>query len=143
MARRILFLCTGNSARSQMAEFILRKRGGAHFEVFSAGVKPREAIFPPVVAVMKEIGLDLSTAKPKGLQLFLGKVHFEKVFIVCAEADKHCPHIFSAAQRVYWPFDDPAAAKGSEEDILAFCRKIRDQIDRKIVEWLKAEKIAV
>jgi arsenate reductase len=143
MTRRILFLCTGNTARSQMGEFILRKRAGSHFEVYSAGAKPKEAVFPPVVAVMKEIGIDLSTVRPKGVEAFLGKVHFEKVFIVCAEADKQCPNIFSSVQRVFWPFEDPAAASGTDEEVLAFCRKIRDQIDRKICEWLKEEGIEV
>ncbi|RJP85759.1 MAG: arsenate reductase ArsC [Desulfobacteraceae bacterium] len=143
MTRKILFLCTGNTARSQMGEFILRKRAGSHFEVYSAGANPKEAVFPPVAEVMKEIGMDLTNARPKGVETFLGKVHFEKVFIVCADADKQCPHIFSAAQRVFWPFEDPAAAVGSRDEILAFCRKVRDQIDRKICEWLKEEGIEV
>lgn len=143
MDRKILFLCTGNSARSQMGEALLRKHAGETFQVFSAGAVPKEEIFPPVVAVMQEIGIDLSGVKPKGVEAYLGKVHFEKVIIVCAEADKQCPNIFAAAQRVFWPFEDPAAAVGSREEVLAFCRKIRDQIDRKIGEWLELEGIEV
>lgn len=141
--RKILFLCTGNSARSQMGEALLRKRAGETFQVFSAGAVPKEEIFPPVVEVMREIGIDLSEVKPKGVEDYLGKVHFEKVIIVCAEADKQCPNIFSSAQRVFWPFEDPAGASGSKEEILAFCRKIRDRIDRKICEWLEQEGIAI
>jgi arsenate reductase (thioredoxin) len=88
---------------------------------------------------MKEIGIDISRARPKGLEMYLGQVHFSKVIIVCSEADKKCPHIFGSAQRLYWPFDDPAAVQGTEEEILEACRNIRDQIDARIRQWLKQE----
>jgi arsenate reductase len=139
MQRRVLFLCTGNSARSQMGEALLRKYAGEDFQVFSAGAEPKDAVFPPVVMVMKEIGIDISSSRPKGLDTYLGHVHFSKVIIVCSEADKKCPQIFGSAQRLYWPFDDPAAVEGTEGEILEACRKIRDQIDAKIREWLKEE----
>jgi arsenate reductase (thioredoxin) len=143
MQRRVLFLCTGNTARSQMGEALLRKRAGHVFEVYSAGAEPKDHIFEPVVEVMKEIGIDISANKPKGVETFLGKMHFEKVIIVCADADKKCPQIFGPSQRVFWPFEDPAAAIGSKEEILEFTRKIRGQIDAKICAWLKEEGVGV
>lgn len=139
MQRRVLFLCTGNSARSQMAEALLRKYAGEDFQVFSAGAEPSDRVFPPVVAVMKEIGIDISHARPKGLDTYLGHVHFSKVIIVCSEADKKCPQIFGSAQRLYWPFGDPAVAQGTEAEILDACRNIRDRIDARIRQWLKEE----
>jgi arsenate reductase len=139
MQRKILFLCTGNSARSQMAEALLRKYAGEDFQVFSAGAEPSNRVFPPVVAVMNEIGIDISHARPKGLDTYLGHMHFSKVIIVCSEADKKCPQIFGSAQRLYWPFDDPAAAQGTEAEILEACRSIRDRIDARIRQWLKEE----
>jgi len=141
MKQKVLFLCTGNSARSQIAEAFLRKYAGDNFQVFSAGAEPSDKIFPPVVTVMKEIGIDISTATPKGLDTYLGHVHFSKVIMVCAKADQKCPQIFGSAQRLYWPFDDPAAVQGTEAEILEACRRIRDQIDAKIHEWLKEESV--
>lgn len=137
MNRRILFLCTGNSARSQMAEALLRHLGGDRFEVYSAGTSPKAAIFPPVVEAMREIGLDISGQKPKGVEAFLGRLHFEKVIIVCDGAERNCPSIFGASQRLFWPFDDPAAATGFDEEVLAVCRRIRDEISDRIADWLK------
>lgn len=136
MTRRILFLCTGNSARSQMAEAILRRLGGDRFEVHSAGTEPKQAVFAPVIEAMKEIGLDISGQQPKGIEPFLGRMHFEKVIIVCNEAERKCPTIFGSSQRLFWPFDDPAAATGSDEEILAECRRIRNQIIERITNWL-------
>ena len=141
MQQKILVLCTGNSARSQMAEALLKKYAGDEFQVFSAGAEPSDKVFPPVVTVMKEIGIDISAARPKGLDTYLGHEHFSKVIFVCSAADKKCPHIFGTAQRLYWPFDDPAAAQGTEAEILEACRNIRDQIDAKIHQWLKEEGV--
>lgn len=141
MDRNILFLCTGNSARSQMAEALLKKHAGNEFQVFSAGTEPQEKIFPPVVQAMKEIGIDISGNKPKRLKTFLGQKHFEFVIIVCGNADKQCPSFFGNTRRLFWPFDDPAKAPGTKDDILAACRRIRDQIEEKITLWLKEEKI--
>jgi len=141
MDRNILFLCTGNSARSQMAEGLLRKRAGSHFRAFSAGTRPAAEVFPPVVKVMAEIGLDISGQKPKGAERFLGAVYFEAVVVVCADAEKECPSIFGPAKRLFWPFEDPAAVSGSEEGVLAVCRRVRDQIDMKIRDWLEGQGI--
>jgi arsenate reductase len=143
MQRRVLFLCTGNTARSQIAEALLQKYAGDHFQVFSAGAEPKDEIFPPAVEVMKEIGIDISDRKAKGLEIYLGKVHFEKVIIVCSEANKNCPQIFGATQRLYWPFDDPTSISGNSEKVLAFTRNIRDQIDAKIHIWLKEQGIEI
>ena len=137
MDRNILFLCTGNSARSQMGEAFLQKGAGDCLKVFSAGLEPKKEVFPPVIEVMKEVGIDISKCKPKGVGLFLGKIRFEKVIIVCGDAEKRCPSIFGSAQRLFWPFEDPAAATGSKEEVLAVCRRVRDQISHCVEEFLK------
>lgn len=141
MDRKILFLCTGNSARSQMAEALLRDRAGHIFSVFSAGTEPKDSLFLPAVQVMQEIGIDITAQKPKGIRQFLGKEHFECVIIVCADAEKKCPAIFGSAKRVFWPFEDPAQATGSDDQLLAFCRKVRDRIDERIRQWPKEEGV--
>lgn len=141
MDRSILFLCTGNSARSQMGAGLLEKHAGKTFKAFSAGTEPKDEIFPPVIEVMKEIGIDLTLEEPKGLKTFLGKKHFEYVIIVCSDADKQCPSFFGNSRRVFWPFDDPAKAPGTADDILGACRRIRDQIEEKIIFWLKEENL--
>ena len=120
-----------------MAEALLRQLGGDRFEVYSAGTEPKEVIFPPVVEAMREIGLDISGHEPKGVEAFLGRMHFEKVVIVCDGAERNCPSIFGASQRLFWLFDDPAAASGSDEEVLIVCRRIRDQIGDRIAGWLK------
>ncbi|MFP4521125.1 MAG: arsenate reductase ArsC [Fibrobacterota bacterium] len=135
--KKVLFLCTGNSARSQMAEAFMEKHGADFYEVFSAGLKPSSEIFPPVVTVMKEIGMDISDKKPKGVEKFLGKDFFYKVFIVCEKAEKNCPSIFSASSREFWPFDDPASIKGTEQEILEKCRRVRDEIEKRVTDWVK------
>ena len=133
---RVLFLCTGNTARSQMAEAFLRKYGGDRFEAYSAGLEP-SVIHPYTRRVMEEVGLDLSGQHSKDLADYMGKVHFGYLITVCADAEKRCPSVFPGmGQRLHWPFEDPAAFVGSEEEKLARFRKVRDQIDRCIQEWL-------
>jgi arsenate reductase len=132
---RILFLCTGNSARSQMAEAFMRKYGGDQFEVYSAGLEPKE-IHPLVIQVMKEKGVSLESQYSKPLTLYLGKVHFSYLITVCDNAEKECPIFPGMGTRLHWPFEDPAAFQGTPEEKLAkFCR-IRDGIDIKVKEWL-------
>ena len=114
MDRNILFLCTGNSARSQMGAGLLEKHAGSIFKTFSAGTEPKDEIFPPVIEVMKEIGIDISGNKPKRLKTFLSKKHFEHAIIVYSDADKQCPSFFGNTRRLFWPFDDPAKAPGNE-----------------------------
>ena len=133
----VLFLCTGNTARSQMAEAFLKKYAGDRFEVFSAGYAPRE-INPLTWKVMAEKGFDLSGQYSKGVGDFLGKMSLRYLIIVCANAEKTCPKTFPGVLfRLFWPFDDPAAITGSEAEKLAAFRRARDQIDQKIQLWLK------
>ncbi len=138
---RVLFLCTGNSARSQMAEAFLRKYAGGTFEAYSAGLEPKE-INPLTVKVMKEVGLDLSEQRSKSVNEFLGKVHFEYLITVCDDADKNCPTIWPGVnQRLHWSFEDPARFEGTAEQKLAKFREVRDLIDRHLQAWLVALNI--
>ncbi len=133
----VLILCTGNTARSQMAEAFLKKYAGDRFEVFSAGYKPKE-INPLTWKVMEEKGVDLTGQHSKGVGEFLGIINFRYLIIVCEDAEKTCPKCFPGVLfRLFWPFDDPAAVQGSEEERLAKFRSVRDQIDQRIQMWLK------
>jgi arsenate reductase len=137
---KVIFLCTGNSARSQMAEAFLRRYAGDRFEVYSAGFDPRP-IHPYTVKVMNELGYDLSDQYPKDLSQYLGKVHFGIVITVCVKAEEKCPTIPGVGTRMYWPFEDPAAFQGTEEEKLAKFREIRDKINEKTKAWLKERGI--
>ncbi len=142
MERNILFLCTGNAARSQMGEALLRHHAGGRFRAYSAGTDPRPEVFPPVIEVMRELGIDVSGQRPKGLHELPQGVRFSKVIVVCAEADRNCPAVFASGQRLSWPTEDPAAAAGSREAVLAFTRRVRDELDRRLCDWLRAQGIA-
>lgn len=132
---RVLFLCTGNSARSQMSEALLRKMAGDRFEVHSAGLEPT-VIHPMTVKVLEEIGIDTRDQYAKPLTEYLGKVHFSYLITVCSNAEERCPIFPGMGQRLHWPFEDPAAFAGSEEEKLDFFRSIRDQIQTKIQQWI-------
>jgi arsenate reductase len=137
MKRRVLFLCTGNSARSQMAEGILRHLAGDRFEVFSAGTKPG-VVNPHAIAAMREIGIDIAQHWSKHVNECFGKP-MDTVITVCDNAKETCPIFPGAPQQLHWSFEDPAAAEGSAEEKLAVFRKIRDQILGRIKnEFLKA-----
>ena len=139
---RILFLCTGNSARSQMAEAFLRAYAGEHFEVYSAGLEPKGYILPEVWEVMKERGLDMAGQVSKGVKEYLGKTIFAHTITVCGDAEENCPAIFlSMGKHEHWPFDDPAEFEGPDSERLAFVRKIRDEIDSRIRVWLADQNI--
>ena len=139
---RILFLCTGNSARSQMAEALLRAHAGEHFEVHSAGLEPKGHILPEVLEVMKERGLDMLGQTSKGVEEYLGKTVFSHTITVCGDAEENCPAIFlSMGKHEHWPIDDPAKFQGSDSERLAFTRKIRDEIDSRIRQWLADQNI--
>jgi arsenate reductase len=128
----VLFLCTGNTARSQMAEAFLKKYAGDRFVVQSAGYEPQE-INPYTKQVMAEVGIDISQQYSKGVKDFLGKMDIRYLIIVCEQAEKTCPKAFPGVlNRMFWPFDDPAAAMGSEEDKLAKFREVRDRIEEQI-----------
>ncbi len=138
MKPNILVLCTGNSCRSQMAEGFLRELAGDKFRVHSAGTEPKHEVHPLAVRVMSEIGVDISTHWPKGLQEFLGRIPVRHLIIVCGGADQSCPRIFPGlSERLYWPFDDPAHFEGTPEETLAEFRRVRDEIRARVVEWLK------
>jgi arsenate reductase len=139
---KVLFLCTGNSARSQMAEAFLKKYGGDQFEAYSAGLEPK-GIHPYTERVMEEIGVSLSGQYSKHVKDYLGKVHFGYMITVCEEAEKNCPTIFPrVGQIIHWSFEDPASFAGSEDEKLAKFREARDQIERRIKEWLAEQKVA-
>ena len=133
----VIFLCTGNSARSQMAEGFLRSLAGERYEVFSAGLEPR-AVNPLAVKVMAERGIDISGQKSKGIEQFLGRISFRHAIFVCRKAEENCPSIYPFALNKYsWPLDDPAQAQGDEQARLNRFRRVRDEIERKIKEWLE------
>ena len=134
--QRVLFLCTGNSARSQIAEAFLRKHGGERFEAHSAGLEPK-GLNPFTVKVMNEIGIDVSSQTSKGVETYLGKVLFQFLVTVCDDADKNCPTVWPGVNnRMHWSFQDPAAVEGTDEEKLAKFREIRDLIEVKIKSWL-------
>ena len=135
---KVLFLCTGNSARSQMAEAFLRTLAGDKYEAYSAGLEPEE-IHPLTRAVMEEIGIDISSQYSKALKDYMGKMHFGYLITVCSEADKRCPSVFPGmGQRLHWDLEDPAKFIGFEEEKLQKFREIRDQIRLNIESWIKA-----
>ena len=134
--QRVLFLCTGNSARSQIAEAFLRKYGGERYEAHSAGLEPK-GLNPFTVKVMHEIGIDVSGQTSKGVETYLGKTLFQYLVTVCDDADKNCPTVWpGVSNRMHWSFQDPAATVGTEEEKLAKFREVRDLIEVKIKEWL-------
>lgn len=133
---RVLFLCTGNSARSQMAEAFLRHHGGDHFEAHSAGLEPK-GIHPLTRQVMEEAGIDISNQRSKGLAEYWGRLHFDYVITVCANAEERCPFFPGPGKRLHWPFEDPAAATGSEEERLATFRRVRDAIEARVRAWVQ------
>ena len=136
---RVLFLCTGNACRSQMAESLLRHHWGREVEALSAGVAPTE-VHPLTLRVLAERGIDTAGLAAKGIEQFLGRVSIQHAVVVCENAQQHCPRIYPFCLRAhYWPFDDPAAAEGSEEQKLAKFREVRDQIDTRIRQWIREE----
>ena len=128
---RVLFLCTGNSCRSQMAEGLLRNLAPAAYESLSAGSRPAEAVHPMAIAVMQELEIDISAQQPKSIEVFLaGEQPVPNIVIsVCAKASEECP-AFTGAEilSMSLPFDDPAAAEGDDEEKLAVFRRVRDEI---------------
>jgi len=125
----VLILCTGNSCRSHLAEGILRATAGDLIEVYSAGSKPAGYVHPKAIQVMKEIGLDISSHTSKHMKEFLDR-QITTVITVCGNADQACPIYPGQVNRHHWRFDDPAHATGSEEEILAQFRRVRDEIRR-------------
>ena len=138
---RVLFLCTHNSSRSQIAEGLLRARGGTTYSVFSAGTEPR-AVHPLAITVMREIGIDISSQTAKGILAFANESPMDLVVTVCHEAQEICPFFPNARFQVHWGFSDPSSVTGTEEERLAAFCHIRDQIATKINHWLSRQPSA-
>lgn len=138
---KVLFLCTGNSARSQMAEAFLRAYAGDKYESHSAGLDPK-GINPYTVRVMAEKGISMEGHRSKNLKEYLAKFTFSYFFTVCNHAEENCPRAFlmSAGRHYHWDFEDPAAFVGSEEETLNKFREVRDQIEARIKAWV-AEQV--
>ena len=132
--RRVLFLCTHNSARSQMAEGFLRHLAGDRFEVESAGTEQTH-VNPLAVTAMAEVGVDLSGHRSKTLDRFLDQP-WDHVITVCDHANERCPVFPRSAHRLHWSFEDPSGATGTEGERLAVFRRIRDEIGTRIQGWL-------
>ena len=136
--QKVLFLCTQNSARSQMAEGFLRHLAGDSFEAYSAGCDVGEEVQPYAVEVIEEVGIDISDQYPKGLKTHMSKMGFNYSIIVCARAEKNCPKTFpGVGTRLVWIFEDPRGEDVPEEERLEKFRQIRDEIEQKIRDWLE------
>lgn len=135
---RVLFLCTHNSSRSQMAEGLLRSLGGPAYAVFSAGTQPR-GVHPLAIRAMAELNIDLSSHWSKGIVEFEAQPPMDLVVTVCDEAAEACPFFPHALRQEHWGFPDPSAATGSEEERLAVFRQVRDAIAARIERFLRHE----
>jgi len=134
--KHVLFLCTGNSARSQMAEGLTNHFWGANWQAFSAGTHPAGYLHPLAIEVMNELGIDISGQRSKGLDLFRHG-HFDLVITVCDDAAKHCPVWLGEGYRHHVGFPDPAAAEGSRMERLHLFRTVRDGIKDRILTFLQ------
>ncbi|MFZ1058571.1 MAG: arsenate reductase ArsC [Candidatus Rokuibacteriota bacterium] len=131
---RVLFLCTHNSARSQMAEGFLRAMGGDRFEVASAGTEAT-GVHPLATRAMEEVGISLAGHTSKTLDRFLGQP-WDYVITVCDSANERCPVFPAKTQRTHWGFDDPSRTTGTEEERLGTFRRVRDEIKARLLDWL-------
>lgn len=135
--QRVLFLCTHNSARSQIAEGFLRSMAGDRFEVASAGTEATQ-VHPLAVRAMMEIGVDVSRHTSKIVDQFVAQP-WDYVITVCDAANEACPMFPKKSSRLHWSFDDPSQATGSDDQKLEVFRQVRDQIKRRIADWIRAE----
>lgn len=133
--KKVLFLCTGNSARSQLAEAILRTIAGERYEVYSAGLEPK-GVHPLAIQVLHEQGIDTAALRSKNLNEYVGKMSFDTLITLCSDAEERCPFFPGSGVRLHWPFDDPAAVKGTAEEKLTAFRQVRDQIQAAIQGWM-------
>lgn len=138
--KRVLFICTGNSARSQMSEAILRQLGGNQYEVFSAGTHPGKEVNPFAIEVLKERGIKTDVLHPKKLDQFVG-MDIDLVVTVCDNAKQECPAFPGAKRMDHWSLEDPAAFEGTYEEILITFRETRDEIEKRINEYILKEKL--
>ncbi|KQR25692.1 arsenate reductase ArsC [Deinococcus sp. Leaf326] len=134
---RVLFICSGNTARSQMAQVLLEHHGGERFEVTSAGLEPG-LLNPLTVRVLQEAGFPTAHLNPKSTTPLL-KGHFTHVITVCDRAERNCPIFPFAFKREAWPFEDPAAATGSEAERLEVFRRVRNEIDAQVRRWVEEQ----
>ncbi len=138
MKKRALFLCTGNSCRSQMAEAFWREYGGDRWEVVSAGTIPSGRVYLPAIQVMVEKGIDISHQQSKSVAPYTGQ-QFDVVITVCSDAERACPAFPNGRKHIHHGFDDPPRAPGSDDDRLRACRRVRDEIEAKVKEWIESE----
>lgn len=136
--KRVLILCTGNSARSQMAEGLLRHNGGKAFAVESAGLEP-SFVRPEAMEVMREIGIDITNHRSKSLDEFIDQL-FDYVITVCDNANEHCPIFPGAAARIHWSIEDPAGVSGDKATMLAAFRVARDKLRARFSEFIEIVK---
>lgn len=138
--KRVLIVCTGNVARSQMAEGFLRHDAGDRFEVFSAGLNP-SYVRPGVIQVMREVGIDISHHRSKSLDEFRGE-EMDYVITVCDHANDNCPNLSAKVKRIHWSVEDPVAPAGDDVAQLAAFRRVRDDIRRRLEEFAHEAKEA-
>jgi len=136
----VLFVCVDNAARSQMAEAFLRAHASDSHEAFSAGLRPASQLDPLAVAVMQERGLDLSGHRAKRWQELRDGRRFDYLITVCRRAERQCPTFAGMGKHLAWPFEDPAAFKGSAEERLARYRQLRDAIEAFVRVWLRSSQ---
>ena len=141
--QKVLFLCTQNSARSQMAEGLLRHLAGENFEAYSAGIAPTGEVHPCAVEAMREIGIDISEQYPKGLKTYMGKMSFNYLIIVCARAEEKCPKTFPGVGTTFsWIFEDPRRDEDLPYDsMLERFRAVRDEIELRMKRWLEHPEV--
>jgi arsenate reductase len=132
---KVLFVCTQNSCRSQMAEGLLRHDARDLFEVFSAGTKPSQ-VRPEAIAMMRELGIDISGHRSKSIEEFTGQ-HFDYVITVCDNAQESCPVFPALTTRIHWSIADPAAVEGSEAQRFEAFRRIRDELRRRVRDFIQ------
>lgn len=136
----VLFLCTANSARSQMAEALLRELAGGRFDAHSAGVEPG-VVHPLTREVLEELGIDTGGLRAKPLSEYLGRRRVHQAIVVCESARQRCPSTYPFALRThFWPFDDPAAVEGSDSERRAAFRAVRDAIRARIAAWVDSDE---
>lgn len=133
--KRVLILCTGNSCRSQMAEFLWRELGRGQWETFSAGSRPSGYVHPLAIRAMAEVGIDITSGASKSVDLYRDE-RFDIAVTVCDNARDACPFFPGASQLLHWPFDDPADATGTDEEQIQVFRRVRDEIAGKIKSFL-------
>ena len=138
--KRVLFICTKNSARSQMAEGLVNYDLASRFEAFSAGTDP-SSVHPLAIEAMREVGIDISHHRSKSMDEF-ARERFDYVITLCDQANESCPVFFGGTRRLHMGFPDPAAAEGGDEGKREAFRKVREQIRKEVVEFLRGEASA-